>query len=264
MRGSVLSGCLLGAAVLSATTAAVAQDAPAPAESTAPASTGSGATITPATTGATPPTAAQPPSPPGSCVDEELRDQLVGGRHYRGVQPRLFTKAFRHELSILGGWFAQDANDGAPWWGGTYTFHFSEELGLEAGVGFSRAHIRAVDTVQRRFPQPIAVFDNDRRIRQYLGTLLWSIAYGKMRWMGGAISRFDLHVAMGGGVTDDEISRGLMGSAGLGAKIYFTSWLALRLELRDQISQQKVLDESRIVNDLLFFGGLSVFIPFKG
>ena len=210
------------------------------------------------------PTPAQPPSPPGNCVDEELKGDLVGGRHYRGVQPRLFTKSFRHELSALGGWLAGDANDGAPWYGGAYTFHFSEELGLEASVGFSRARAKLADTLQRRFPQPIEVYRNDRRVIQYLGHLMWSLAYGKMRWMGGAISRFDFHLALGGGVADDEVSRGLVGSFGIGSKIYLTSWLALRLELRDQISSQKILDDRRIVNDLLFFGGLSVFFPFKG
>jgi len=213
---------------------------------------------------AEPATTAQPPSPPGSCVDEELKHDLVGGRHYRGVQPRLFTKAFRHEFSALGGWLAGVANDGAPWYGGAYTFHFSEELGLEASIGFSRARARLADTIARRFPQPIEVYRNDRPVRQYLGHLYWSIAYGKMRWMGGAISRFDFHLAFGGGVSDDEVSRGLLGSFGLGGKIYLTSWLALRLELRDQISSQKILDDRRIVNDLLFFGGLSLFLPFKG
>lgn len=213
---------------------------------------------------AAPERAGQPLSPPGSCVDEELRNELVGGRHYRGVQPRLFTKSFRHEFSALGGWLAGDANDGAPWYGGAYTFHFSEDLGLEASVGFSRARAQLADTIARRFPQPIEVYRNDRAVRQYLGHVVWSLAYGKMRWMGGAISRFDFHIAVGGGVRDDEISRGLMGSAGIGAKLYLTSWLALRLELRDQIAAQKVLDETRLVNDLLFFGGLSVFFPLKG
>lgn len=214
--------------------------------------------------GATPPSTAQPPSPPESCVDPEQRAELVGGRHFRGVQPRLFTKALRHELSPLGGWLAGDANDGAPWYGGAYTFHFSEDLGLEASVGFSRARARLADTLQQRFPTPIEVFRNDRRVRQYMGHLIWSLAYGKMRWMGGAISRFDFHLALGGGVTDDEISRGLMGSGGLGFKIYIASWFALRFDVRDQISAQKVLDETRLVNDILVTGGFSVFIPFKG
>ncbi|MBX3216530.1 MAG: hypothetical protein KF850_31130, partial [Labilithrix sp.] len=65
------------------------------------------------------------------CVDEELKQDLVGGRHYRGVQPRLFTKAFRHELSAMGGYYAADLYSSSWVAGGAYTFHFSEDLGLE-------------------------------------------------------------------------------------------------------------------------------------
>ena len=31
------------------------------------------------------------------CVDEALKEQLVGKRAYRGVVPRVFKKALRHE-----------------------------------------------------------------------------------------------------------------------------------------------------------------------
>ncbi len=48
------------------------------------------------------------------CVDEALKQQLVGERAYRGVVPRLFQKALRHEVSAMGGWFAGDLSDGAP------------------------------------------------------------------------------------------------------------------------------------------------------
>jgi outer membrane beta-barrel protein len=213
---------------------------------------------------ASPTSSAQPPTPGGACVDEELRDQLVGGRHYRGVQPRLFTKAFRHEFSVFGGWMAADAYDGAPWYGGAYTFHFSEDLGLEASVGVSRAHSGIADTLQQRSPAPIALFNNDRRLVAYMGNLIWSLGYGKVRWMGGAISRFDFDVALGGGVTDDQVSRGLTGSFGLGGKLYLASWLAMRFDVRDHLFSQKVLDDTRLVNDIIVTGGLSIFFPFKG
>src|SRR5687768_13857320 len=42
------------------------------------------------------------------CVDEALKEELIGGRHYRGVQDRLFTKALRHEISPMAGWYAGD------------------------------------------------------------------------------------------------------------------------------------------------------------
>ncbi|MFI5297098.1 MAG: outer membrane beta-barrel domain-containing protein [Polyangiales bacterium] len=225
--------------------------------------------VTTASATTTEPTAAtavsaQPPTPGGACVDEELRDQLVGGRHYRGVQPRLFTKAFRHEFSFLGGWLASDAYDGAPLYGGAYTFHFSEDLGLEASVLVSRAHSNIADTLQQRSPAPIALFNNDRRIISYMGNLVWSLGYGKIRWMGGGISRFDFHIVLGGGVTDDQVSRGLTGSFGLGGKLFLASWLALRFDVRDHLFSQKVLDDTRLVNDILVTGGFSIFFPFKG
>ena len=66
------------------------------------------------------------------CVDETLKQQLIGQRAYRGVVPRKFQKALRHELSPMGGWYAADLADGAPVYGGAYTFHFTEDLGLEA------------------------------------------------------------------------------------------------------------------------------------
>jgi len=54
------------------------------------------------------------------------------------VQPRLFTKAFRHELSAMGGYYAADLYSSNWVAGGAYTFHFSEDLALEASVAFTR------------------------------------------------------------------------------------------------------------------------------
>src|SRR5580692_11161906 len=93
------------------------------------------------------------------CVDEELKEELVGGRHYRGVEERLFTKAFRHELSAMGGLYAADLYSSSWLGGGAYTFHFSEDLALEASVQFTRFHSAVTDSYERRYPQ-IQVIDN--------------------------------------------------------------------------------------------------------
>src|ERR1700733_14987804 len=87
------------------------------------------------------------------CVDEELKQELVGGRHYRGVQERLFTKAFRHELSAMGGWYAGDLYSSSWVAGGAYTFHFSEDLALEASVEFTRFRSAVTDSYEARYPQ---------------------------------------------------------------------------------------------------------------
>src|ERR1700722_11767811 len=117
------------------------------------------------------------------CVDEELKEELVGGRHYRGVEDRLFTKAFRHELSIIGGYYAGDLYSSNWVGGGAYTFHFSEDLALEASVEFTRFRSAVTDTYERRYPEVQIEQSTNNPGRLYFGHIVWSFAYGKLRWM---------------------------------------------------------------------------------
>jgi outer membrane beta-barrel protein len=199
------------------------------------------------------------------CVDEELKEELVGARHYRGVQDRLFTKAFRHELSGFGGYYGADLYSSNWLVGGAYTFHFSESLALEASVGFTRFRTAVTDSYERRYPQIQVEERTNKPGRLYFGHLVYSFAYGKLRWFGGdSITRFDLNFALGAGVTDDSTSRGLTGSFGLGTKWYFGKWFALRLDVRDHILRQTLLGEDHLVNDITITAGPAIFLPFGG
>jgi outer membrane beta-barrel protein len=204
------------------------------------------------------------PGARAQCVDEELKQELIGGRHYRGVQDRLFTKAFRHELSAMGGYYAADLYSSNWVAGGAYTFHFSEDLGLEASVAFTRFRSVVTDAYERRFPQVQVEDRTDKPGRLYFGHLIWSFAYGKLRWMGGGISRFDLNFAVGAGVTDDTTARGVTGSFGLGTKWYVGKWFAFRIDIRDHILKETLVGDEHLVNDILVTAGASVFIPFGG
>lgn len=198
------------------------------------------------------------------CVDEELKQELIGGRHYRGVQERLFTKAFRHELSAMGGWYASDLYSSNWLAGGAYTFHFSEDLGLEASVQFTQFHSAVTDSYERRYPQIQVINSPNTQGRLYFGHLVWSLAYGKLRWFGDGITRFDFNAAFGAGVTDDQTSRGATASAGLGFKFYFGKWFAMRLDVRDHVLREVLVGDDHLVNDILVTLGASVFIPFGG
>jgi outer membrane beta-barrel protein len=198
------------------------------------------------------------------CVDEELKQELVGGRHYRGVQERMFTKAFRHELSGMGGLYAADLYSSSWLAGGAYTFHFSEDLGLEASFQATRFRTAVTDIYERRYPQVQVEERTDRPGRLWFGHLVWSFAYGKLRWMGGGITRFDLNAAVGAGITDDSTAQGLTGSFGLGTKWYFGKWFALRFDVRDHVLRETLIGEDALVNDVLVTGGFSVFLPFGG
>lgn len=199
------------------------------------------------------------------CVDEALKQQLVGERAYRGVVPRLIKKAFRHELSALGGWYAGDVSDGAPTFGGAYTFHFTEDLGLEASYLYTRQRYRLLDALVQRQQGLVGIVQaEDNPQHFFLGHLVWSLAYGKVRWMGGAIGRFDFNVMLGGGATLEPGNLGVTGSGGFGLKFYFNEWLAMRLQTQDVVhAQQRVqLGVDTVVNDIIVLGGLSLFIPF--
>jgi outer membrane beta-barrel protein len=200
------------------------------------------------------------------CVDEALKQQLIGERAYRGVVPRKFQKALRHEVSAMGGWYAGDISDGAPAYGGAYTFHFTEELGLELSYLRSRQSFELLDAVIERQQGLVDLVQAESNpIQLFLGHVVWSLAYGKVRWMGGAIGRYDFYLSLGGGATVEPGDLGLTGSAGFGMKFYLTEWLALRLDVRDAIHEQKrvQLGVEKIVNDITATGGLSLFIPFS-
>ncbi len=194
------------------------------------------------------------------CIDEAIRDELNARRRYRGVRERLFQKAGRHELSVMGGLYAADLLSSSYLLQGAYTYHVTEGLGLEASFGYTRADSRIVRIIET--DRGINLIRVQAPVFIYGAHLVWSIAYGKMRWFGSAISRFDFFLALGGGITDNQTARGLTFSGGFGFKFFLAQWLALRLDVRDQVLQQEILGESTIVNNLAATLGLSVFIPF--
>jgi outer membrane beta-barrel protein len=195
------------------------------------------------------------------CIDEAIRDELNARRRYRGVQKRLFQKAGRSELSAMGGLYAADLLSSSYLLQAAYTFHVTEEFGLEASFGYTRADSELVQIVEQ--DTSFTALRLDSPVFIYQGHLLWSLAYGKLRWFSGSISRFDLYAAVGGGVTDNQSADGLTFSAGLGFKVFFGDWFGLRLDLRDQVLSQELLGVSNIVNNLAATLGFSVFLPFQ-
>ena len=194
------------------------------------------------------------------CIDEAIRDELNARRQYRGVQERLFQKARRHELSALGGVYAADLLSSSYLVGGAYTYHITEDIGLEASFGYTRAKSDVVRIIEDSLATDLV--REDLPVYLYQGHLIWTLAYGKLRWFGSRISRFDFNLALGGGITDNRSARGITGSAGLGLKFYPTRYLAVRIDLRDQLLMQELLGESRLTNNLFATLGLSLFLPF--
>src|SRR6185503_13883196 len=79
------------------------------------------------------------PNARAQCIDEAIRDELNARRRYRGVQQRLFVKAGRHEISVMGGLYSADLLSSSYLLQGAYTFHVTEDIGLEASFALTHA-----------------------------------------------------------------------------------------------------------------------------
>lgn len=199
-------------------------------------------------------------APTAQCIDKTIADRLAVKRKRRGVVDRLFVKHARHEFSSTGGYYASDLFSGTYVFGGSYTFHMTESTAVEIGVAFTHENadvIRAIEAGRA------TVLEDDFSPTRFVESLLlWTPVYGKLR-IGGTVARFDLHVDAGVGVVESLTSRGAAGVAGLGSKIFIGKAVALRIDLRNHVFRQELLDKNFLVNDLSLTAGLSVFLPFS-
>jgi outer membrane beta-barrel protein len=192
------------------------------------------------------------------CIDKEIADRLAVKRKRRGAVDRLFIKQARHELSAVGGYYVSDLYSGTYVVGGSYTYHMTESTGVEFGVAMTHENADTITAIEDGRAQ---VLDNKfARELSFESALILSPIYGKLR-LGGTIVHFDIHVDLGVGVVDSQTSRGAAGIGGLGLKFFLGKAWAFRVDFRDHVFRQELLDERFIVNDLAITSGFSLFLP---
>ena len=193
------------------------------------------------------------------CIDKEIADRLAVKRQRRGSVDRLFIKQQRHEFSATGGYYLSDLYSATWVAGGSYTYHMTEGTAVEFAGAITHENadvIRAIEDGR------VNIIDDDfARVLFFESTLVWSPIYGKLR-LGGTIMRFDIHLDAGVGVVDSQTSRGASGVAGVGLKLFLGKAVAFRVDVRDRVFRQELLDEKFLVNDLSITSGFSLFVPF--
>jgi outer membrane beta-barrel protein len=194
------------------------------------------------------------------CIDAAIANRLAVKRQRRKAVDRLFVKQARHELSAVGGYYQSDLFSGTYVAGGSYTYHMTENTAVEFGAAYTHANadvIRAIEDGRAN------ILDDDfDRVLLVESLLMWSPIYGKLR-LGGSVVRFDINAGLGVGIAEAETSRGAAGVAGLGMKIFIGRALAFRIDARNHVFQQELLDEQFLVKDLSITSGLSLFLPMR-
>ena len=192
-----------------------------------------------------------------ACIDENVKADLFAKRKQRTSRERLFQQANRHELSVQGGYYVSDLFDGTYTFGGAYTYHMTEDLGVEASGAYTRLTSSGGPELERTF----AVLAGKPRSQWYFDAdLVWVPAHAKMR-LGGSITHFDFFLAAGGGLVDSALSEDLAGNGGFGFKFFLGHAWAIRFDVRDHVFRQQLLSEVLWVNDLTTTVGVSLFLP---
>lgn len=217
-----------------------------------------------------------------ACIDEDIKADLFAKRKQRTSRDRLFQQTNRHELTIQGGYYSSDLFDGVysghlgdiPYVGrvpglrstptpGTlglaYTYHMTEDLGVEASAAITSLTSYGGPELERTFA---VLQGRPRRELTFDADLIWVPAHAKMR-LGGSITHFDLFLAAGAGVVDSVVSKDLAGNGGFGFKFFLGHAWAIRVDVRDRVYRQQLLSQTMLVNDLTTTVGLSLYLPIR-
>jgi outer membrane beta-barrel protein len=193
------------------------------------------------------------------CVDEAEKKRLIDEKRGRRADERDFVKAARHELTVQGGYYVSDLLDGTFIVGLAYTYHLTEDAAIEASFGYSQVRSAVARSLEQN--KGVTILPKEDRVYLAFTDLVWSPIHGKLRFFADSIIHFDIHGAVGVGIIDNATSYGAAGQFGIGAKFFLGKSWAVRLDVRDHLYRQQILETRTYVNDISLTLGLSVFLP---
>jgi outer membrane beta-barrel protein len=193
------------------------------------------------------------------CVDPVEKQKLIDEKRGRRSDELDFVKTARHELTVMGGYYVSDLLDGTFIVGAAYTYHLTEDAGIEASFDYSRVKSSVASRLEQ--DHGVTILPKQDRVYLVFTDLVWSPIHGKMRLFADSIVHFDIHGLAGVGIIDNATSFGAAGQFGVGAKIFLSRSWALRLDVRDQLYKQQILAVRQYVQDFSLTLGVSVFLP---
>jgi outer membrane beta-barrel protein len=220
-------------------------------------------------------------APPPARADDS--DAFAG--KVQPVSGQLYRKAGRFELTPAVGLSLNDAFFTKVLLGAKATWHFSEWLALTGSFagGFasptgSTEVCPANQGCHPAFKDQLAAVPGE--IKTIGGLEVgFSPVYAKVNLLAEKVGHFDLSLLAGadrisyrevlappsspGSPVGTGTKAAFGGHAGLGARLFFADWGALRLEFKDYLYFVKVSGSTKLEQQLLVETGLSVFFPLR-
>ena len=167
-------------------------------------------------------------------------------------------KTNRHELVVRGGDYVSDMFDATWMLGGAYAFHLTEDFAIEASASWTRLESKAAPELERSFT---LLDGRERRALLFATNLVFSPLHAKLQ-AGATIVHFDVSLTAGVGVVDSVLSSGIAANAGVGFGFFVGKAMTIRLDLRDYLHRQQLLESKQLVHDLAATVGVGVLLPF--
>jgi outer membrane beta-barrel protein len=196
-------------------------------------------------------------APLPSCLDQTIRDQLGAELKPRGVQKRDFAKNKKLVINPRGGLYGGDLTSSSWIAGGSVGFFFTEDFGFEGSFDLTPLTLD--------LDEPIAEFFQDDRFTPgnayiILGNFVWSPIHAKLK-MGGGIVHADLLLFAGGGRMIHDAVQGFAINGGFALDLFVTSFMTIRLDVRDLMAVQEIAGETRYTNNIITTAGIAFYIP---
>ena len=240
------------------------------------------------------PAPAKPAAQPDLAPSSEAGDTAAVDRDIGPLKDRIppvtghtFLMARRFEIAPTFSLSFRDAFWSKYVLGATFTYHFTETIGLGLRGGYA---FTSVSGSAQICPSPTEAchspskdeLDGKGPGQIKLITALdfeWAPLYGKISLLAEGFAHFNLYLIAGpmalqyqapkdGGAAGSTSTWAIGGEAGLGMRFIFNRWMALRFELRDVIYREKTAGATettgasyQVRNQLFFDIGLSFFIP---
>ncbi len=205
-------------------------------------------------------------------VDEdELREQRAGAGPERktlaeripAVTGRLFGKQGRFELVPAVGMSLNDPFYDHIVVSAAGNFHVLESMFIGASADFYVSPSSTITVAGGGNPEPPEYNRPVYAARLEVG---WAPIYGKLSLLAETVLHFDTYIALGGGVVGQSEGGAVFGaSVAIGQHYFLSEWMALRLDIRDQIFSMAraptVTEDAKIQNLLTVSLGVCFYIP---
>ncbi len=202
-----------------------------------------------------------------AAVDDKAADRQVEVREDRikSVQRKDFLKRHRWELTPTFTLSLNDAFYQKMGGGAAVSFYPADALGIE----LQGIYVGTVQTdMVGYFQQANQALPKVSKLQYWFcGSLLWSPLYGKLAFVTDEIVHFDAYLIAGFGMAYTETGAKFATNFGLGLRYFLTSWLVIKVEVRDLIYTETFqldvaqTEFSDVQNHVMLNAAVSFYLP---